>query len=295
MPKTSAPKVILITGTSSGFGLLTAARLASAGHNVFATMRDLSKQGALLNEVQKRAGKVTVLKLDVTDEFSASSTVAMITALAGRIDVVVNNAGFGMGGFFEDLTDDDIRKQFETNFFGVQNVARAVLPVMRKQGSGTIINISSIAGIYALPAFGAYAASKWALEAFSESLYYEVKPFGIQVAMIEPGTYNTPIFHDNKRIAKNFSNPQSPYFSLSQHLEKQTDDYVNNLKKDPEDIARLVEKIINSQNPSLRNFPDFYAKMIYIFKRILPTRVFCGILEKAMLAGVDIRRINKRF
>lgn len=258
-------------------------------------MRDLSKQDNLLKEVQKRGGKVEVLKLDVTDKFSASSTVAMIGALAGRIDVLINNAGFGMGGFFEDLTEGEIRQQMETNFFGVQNLTRAVLPIMRKQGSGTVINISSIAGIYALPAFGAYAASKWALEAFSEGLRYEVKPFGIKVAMIEPGTYNTPIFHENKRVAANYSNPQSPYYELSQHLEKQTDNYVNSLKKDPEDIAKLVEKIMSSSNPSLRNFPDFHAKMIFTLRKILPFRIFSGILEKAMYAGVDLKKFDKRF
>ena len=282
-PHIPHPKVILITGCSSGFGLLTAARLSSRGHHVYATMRNLEKQKALLDEVKRRRGRISILPLDVTDESSIDKAIEIVDSECGCIDVLVNNAGYGVGGFFEDLTQEDIRAQMETNFFGVQNVTRRVIPFMRRQGKGTIINISSIAGLYALPAFGAYNASKWALEGFTESLSYELKLFGINVCMIEPGTFNTTIFHANKRYAKNFDNPQSPYYKLSQSLNKRVMDYVAAVKKEPENIARLVEKLIQMKSPPLRSFPDIESRLIYSFKRFLPFAVFSGVIRSGFL------------
>ena len=142
-------KVILITGCSSGFGLLTTARLSSLGHQVYATMRNLDKQKALRDEVNRRKGKISIQRLDVTDDTSINQVIDTIDSECGRIDVLVNNAGYGVGGFFEDLSKEDIHAQMETNFFGAQTVTRRVIPIMRRQGSGTIINISSIAGICA--------------------------------------------------------------------------------------------------------------------------------------------------
>ena len=286
-------KVILITGCSSGFGLLTAARLSSKGHIVFATMRNLEKKQPLLDEVRKRGGDVRLLRIDVTDIQSIREAVNTIKNEFGRINILVNNAGYGIGGFFEDLTEEEIRQQFDTNFFSVQNMIREVVPLMRERREGKIINISSIAGLYALPSFGAYNASKWALEGFSESLYYELKPFGIHVCLIEPGTYNTTIFHGNKRYAKNSSDANSPYYLLSQFLDQKVKAFVENTHRDPEDIARLVEKIIDSKNPPLRNMPDSQSKMIYCLKRILPFRIFSGILARGMFAGFDLGKLKK--
>ena len=200
-PAKAEPKVILITGSSSGFGMLTAVRLAQAGHRVIATMRDLNSSGALLDEGKKSGHEIETFQLDVTNKRSIRDTVRNVAAKHGYIDVLVNNAGYGIGGFFEDLTDEEIRAQMETNFFGVQNVTREVIPVMRQRRSGKIINISSIAGLSAAPSFGAYNASKWALEGFSESLRYEMKIWGIDVCLIEPGTYKTKIFYENARYA----------------------------------------------------------------------------------------------
>ncbi len=278
----SSNKIILITGTSSGFGLLAAARLASKGHIVVATMRDLSRKDDLLQEVQERGGKVDVFQLDVTHPDSIAKTVNDVIQKYGRIDVLVNNAGYGVGGAFEDLTQEEIRQQMEVNFFGVQNVTRVVLPQMRNQKSGRIINMSSVAGISASPCFSAYNASKWALEAFSECLSYEVKPFGVDVCMIEPGTYPTKIFYDNAKYAKKFDDPQSPYYSMSQSLRKRVMDYVDMCKKDPERIAILIEKLIESKRPALRNFPDGESRLTYLLRRILPGRVYCAMVERAL-------------
>jgi NAD(P)-dependent dehydrogenase (short-subunit alcohol dehydrogenase family) len=275
-----SPKVVLITGTSSGFGLLTAVHLSSKGHHVYATMRDLRKKDFLLSEVKKAKGRVTVLPLDVTHKQSIVNVMREIASDHGYLDVLVNNAGFGVGGFFEDLTDEEIRAQMEVNFFGVQNVTRQAIPLMRSRRKGTIINISSISGLNGNPAFGAYNASKFALEGFSESLFHEMQLFGINVCLIEPGTYKTKIFSDNARYAKNFDNPDSPYYAMSQHLKKTVLEYVKKTDKDPVRIALLVERLMNQPRPPFRNMPDIESKLLIFMKRILPFHVYASMVEK---------------
>ena len=278
-------KVILITGCSSGFGLLTAARLASKGHQVIATIRNLSRQGALLDEVKRRRGEVNILKMDITDPISIQNVITEIGAKYGYLDVLVNNAGYGIGGFFEDLTEEEIRQQFETNFFGVQNVTRQVIPLMRQKRKGKIINISSVAGFSASPCFGAYNASKWALEGFTESLRHELKFFGIDVFLIEPGTYRTKIFYENARYALNFNNPQSPYYPISQHLQKKIQELVDDCHKDPEEIAIMVEKLIFAKDPPFRNIPDIESQVQFFFKKFLPFRMYSWLIQKSLFNG----------
>src|SRR5271163_4899610 len=154
-------KVILITGCSSGFGLLTAVRLAAQGHFVWATMRDLSKKNFLEEELARRNAQATIRELDVTKPATIKNVVEEIQKTHSHIDVLINNAGYGIAGFFEDLGEEEIRSQMETNFFGVQKVCREVIPLMRQRSQGKIINISSIAGQVATPCLGAYNASKW--------------------------------------------------------------------------------------------------------------------------------------
>lgn len=279
------PKVILITGCSSGFGLRTAIRLAHSGHHVVATMRDLSRSGALTAEVKNLKNGIELYQLDVINKRMIKDVVRLIAAKHGYIDVLINNAGYGIGGFFEDLSDDEIRAQFETNFFGVQNVTREVIPCMRQRHSGKIINISSIAGLSAMPSFGAYNASKWALEGFSESLRYEMKIWGIDVVMIEPGTYKTKIFYENAHRAKNFSHPDSPYHLISEFLDKKVMNYVNGCDKDVEDVAKLIEKLINAKNPPFRNIPDIETKVLYGLRRILPFPIYSKLIFKTLFAG----------
>jgi NAD(P)-dependent dehydrogenase (short-subunit alcohol dehydrogenase family) len=269
---------------------LTAARLAAKGYTVVATMRDLKKEGNLTSEVNRRGGAVEVLQMDVTDKQSVTRAVERIKRGHGRIDVLVNNAGYGIGGFFEDLTDEEIRAQMETNFFGVQNVTRAVIPLMRQCRRGKIINISSVAGFSASPAFSAYNASKWALEAFSEGLRYELQFFGIDVLLIEPGTYKTKIFYENAQYARHFDNPDSPYFVWSQHLRKKVMDYVNDCHKDPEEIGIMVEKLIRAKNPPFRNIPDIESQVLYWLRRILPFRVYSAMIRMFFMEGFSKSR-----
>ncbi len=287
-----SPKVILITGCSSGFGLRTAIRLAKSGHSVVATMRDLSRSGTLLDEVKNAKKEIDLFQMDVTNKKSIKDVVRLVAAKHGYIDVLVNNAGYGIGGFFEDLTDEEIRAQMETNFFGVQNVTREVIPCMRQRRSGKIINISSIAGLSASPSFGAYNASKWALEGFSESLYHEMKIWRINVALIEPGTYKTKIFYENARYAKNFTNPDSPYYSISQFLEKKVKNYVDGCDKNLEDVPKLVEKLINSKNPPFRNIPDLETKILYRLRRMLPFDLYSKMIFKMLFFGCPLPKRN---
>ncbi len=290
MKKTSNPKIILITGTSSGFGLRMAARLASHGHQIIATMRDLDKKGALLDEVKRRGGGlVDIFALDVTNPESIKTLGTTIGALYGYVDVLINNAGYGIGGFFEDLTEEEIREQMETNFFGVQNLTRQIIPFMRQRKKGKIINISSVAGFSTSPCFGAYNTSKWALEAFSESLRYELKYFGIDVHLIEPGTYRTKIFYENARYAQNFDNPNSPYYNLSQFLKQRVMDFVDDCHKDPEDVAVIAERLINSKHAPFRNIPDIESQIQFILRKFLPFRAYSFLIEKALLSGVKTR------
>ncbi len=283
-----SPKVILITGCSSGFGLRTALRLAKSGHSVVATMRDLSRSGTLLDEVRNAKKEIDLFQMDVTNKKSIKEVVRFVAAKHGYIDVLINNAGYGIGGFFEDLSDEEIRAQMETNFFGAQNVTREVIPCMRQRKSGKIINISSIAGLSASPSFGAYNASKWALEGFSESLYHEMKIWGIAVSLIEPGTYKTKIFYENARYAKNFSNPDSPYYPISKFLEKKVKDYVDGCDKNLDDVPKLVEKLINSKNPPFRNIPDLETKILYRLRRMLPFSLYSKMIFKMLFWGCPL-------
>ena len=276
----NSQKVVLITGCSSGFGLLTAVRLASHSHIVWATMRDLTKKQPLEDALAKRNAQAIIRELDVTKNSTIKNVVEEIQKTHGRIDVLINNAGYGIAGFFEDLTDDEIRSQMEANFFGVQNVCREVIPLMRQRAQGKIINISSIAGQVASPCLGAYNASKWALEAFSESLYFELSLFGISVVLVEPGSYPTNIFTQNAHYAKGFDNAQSPYFSVSQKLKNIAQGSIRKLQNDPDDVARLIENIINRSRPRLRYISDFSSAFRVFAQKILPPPLTAYIFRR---------------
>src|SRR6185503_16585454 len=198
---------VLITGCSSGFGLLTALRFARAGDRVVATMRTPEKAPAALTEpIAKERLPITIGRLDVCDPASVAAAVKD----AGQIDVLINNAGIELRSSIEDASDADVQRQFDTNVFGSLRVMRAVLPQMRARRRGTIVNLSSIAGIVARPFGGLYSATKHALEAITESLHFEAAPLGIRVVLIEPGAYGTRLL-DNAFNGRGFG-PTSPYW-----------------------------------------------------------------------------------
>jgi NAD(P)-dependent dehydrogenase (short-subunit alcohol dehydrogenase family) len=191
-------QVVLITGASSGFGRLIAETLARKNYQVFATMRNINgRNAAAAREIQELAGRESLsmraLELDVTDDGSVERAVSEVVARSGRVDVLVNNAGFGIMDLSETVTMAQAQRQFDTNFFGVLRMNRAVLPAMKRQGSGLLLHVSSGAGRLALPGMGLYCASKFALEALAEVYRYELASLGIDSVVIEPGAFATPI------------------------------------------------------------------------------------------------------
>jgi NAD(P)-dependent dehydrogenase (short-subunit alcohol dehydrogenase family) len=197
--------VVLVTGARTGLGRATALAFARHGHRVVATMRGPDPTGDDLQEQARSEGlDLSVVALDVTDPASVAAAVDRTVADCGRLDVVVNNAGFLLAGPAEALADDELLRQFDTNVVGVLRVVRAVAPVLRTQGAGTIVNISSIAGLVGVPFEAAYSASKWALEGFSESLRFELAGSGVRVLLVEPGSHASA-FHDNAVRAAAFT------------------------------------------------------------------------------------------
>ena len=247
-------------------------------------MDSLNKRDSLDVEVRHRRAErnLCVHQMDVTDAVSIKKAVIDVVNRDGVIDVLINNAGFGMGGFFEDLSDEDWRKQYETNFFGVLNVTREVLRVMRPRRSGRIINMSSVSAFSGSPSLGAYASSKWALEGFSESLYMELKPFNIGVVLVEPGSYRTKIFTDNARYARDFNNEQSPYFAMSRRLKEFVDQHVRASDRDPEDVAKVIEGLVTARNPRFRNIIGIPSKLRCWWVRHVPFEFYANLITRIL-------------
>lgn len=199
----------LITGTSSGFGELAALGFARAGHRVVATMRNLDKGERLLKAASAEGLDIILVRLDVNDESSVRGAVEEAEGLVGPLEIVVNNAGIELRGPVELCSEAEVRAQFDTNVFGPLRVIRAVVPGMRERGSGVVVNVGSIAGLVSRPFGGLYAATKHAVEAITDALHYELKGFGVRVAVVEPGQYATSLL-DNATEAAAFA-PDSPY------------------------------------------------------------------------------------
>lgn len=243
-------KVAVVTGSSAGIGNVTALALARNGFLTYATMRNLGKSEEIKSLAAKEKLPIRVTQLDVTDENSIKSAIQSILSEAGRIDVLVNNAGYGLAGAFEDLSMDELKSQYETNVFGLAKVTQAVLPAMRKQGSGKIINISSGAGRFGYPGGSAYVSSKFAVEGLSESLAYELEPFGIRVVLIEPGFIKTN-FADGMVFARKALDPKSPYSQMMQMVATMSEKLMEN-SSPPELVANLVVEAAMSKTPNLR-------------------------------------------
>jgi NAD(P)-dependent dehydrogenase (short-subunit alcohol dehydrogenase family) len=232
-------RVVLLTGASSGFGRAIAAALAQDGYRVFATSRATGTPVAGTRH----------LTLDVTDEASAANCIDEVMRIGGRVDVLVNNAGLGVAGAIEDTTVEEARAQFDTNLFGLHRMCRAVLPQMRRQRSGHIINMSSLAGQIAIPFQGFYSASKFAIEAYTEALRMEVRPYGVRVCMIEPGDFATA-FTANRRMTA-ASTAASPYYQLCEEAVRRMarDEQAN---RDLSPVVDAVRAIIATDRPALR-------------------------------------------
>ena len=239
-------KVAVVTGTSSGIGFETALALAREGYYTYATMRDTTKSDKIKELGKKENLKIDVLELDVDDENSVKTAVQKILDEKQRIDVLVNNAGWGLWGCVEDVSVDEFKAQFNTNFFSIIKLIQEVGPTMRKQGSGKIINISSVAGRIGFPASPAYISSKFALEGLSESLRLEMAPFGVDVIIIEPGVIKTN-FLNPVRLSKN-SETDTAYSDITNKVVSGVK-MMAEMGTDPKEVADTIVKAAKDEKP----------------------------------------------
>jgi len=242
-------KVAVVTGSSRGIGFETSKVLARNGFLTYATMRNPQKGNSFIDIVEQEKIPLKTIQLDVTDDASVYDAIQSIISQSGRIDVLINNAGYGLAGAFEDLTVDEIKQQYETNFFGVVRVTQAVLPTMRKQKSGKIVNMSSAAGRFGFPGSSAYISTKFSLEGLSESMAYELDPFGIEVILVEPGVIKTDFeFH----VAKKSQEASSPYSSMTKKMEDVFTKLMEQNSSPPSLVANVVLEAVTSKNSKFR-------------------------------------------
>jgi NAD(P)-dependent dehydrogenase (short-subunit alcohol dehydrogenase family) len=266
-------KVALITGTSSGIGRATAALLAKSGYRVFGAVRNIPSGEPIPN--------VDFLQLDVRHDESAKEAVRSLLSRAGRIDALVNNAGYTLIGSLEETSIEEAKQVFETNFFGVLRMTQAVLPVMRGQGYGRIANISSVVGFLPAPYQGIYAASKHALEGYSESLDHEVRQFGIRVSVIEPGFTRTNI-GQNSQVA---GRPLDAYASeRTRVLEAIRENTANG--ENPVTVASVVLEALTARSPRPRYPVGREAKFLNRLRKLIPSKLFDKNLRKQFGLGV---------
>ena len=266
-------KVVLITGASSGIGKVTAQHLAGLGYRVYGTSRKAENGNRTFSD-ENSNGFIEMVNLDVCDNQSAKKAVEYVIEQEGRIDVLINNAGFGISGAIEETTEEEALAQFNTNFFGMHRMCRNVLPIMRKQKKGLIINIGSVAGQFSIPYQSMYSASKYAMESYTESLRMEVRDWGIRAVIIEPGDTRTG-FTDNRYYTQESENTAYPKSRGS--IEKMEKDERNG--DSPKNIAKIIGRLLNKKNPPPYNcwtgLQGFCSA-----KRIFPSRLIEFILTK---------------
>lgn len=273
--KSKYGSVVLITGASSGIGKATAEYLASSGLKVYGTSRKAQVDNP--DGFTGSGGFLRMIQLDVCSEDSAKKAINYVMEKEGRIDILINNAGFGIAGSVEDTSIEEAHSQLDTNFFGMLRMCRNVLPIMRKQKSGLIINTSSVAGVISIPYQSMYSASKYAVEAVTEAMRMEVAPFGIKVSMVEPGDTKTGF--TDKRVYVSAAKGDSAYknkFTKS----------INTMEKSeqsgppPMVVTKTIASIINSKNPPIRKTVGISYKLIVFLKRLLPSRLVGYIVSK---------------
>ena len=272
-------KVALVTGSSSGIGLETSLSLARNGFHTFATMRNLNKDAEIKEVVRKENLNVEILQLDVDNEESVNEVINTIMERKDRIDVLINNAGYGMWGTVEDVSINEFKEQFETNFFSIIRLIHRVAPIMRKQGSGDIVNISSVAGRIGFPVSPAYISSKFALEGLSESLRFELMPFGVNVIIIEPGVIKTNFFNSMKLAKK--SNQDSEYKEITEKVISGVK-MMAEMGTHPKEVADAVVKALKEENPHPRYVVGNDAMMFLEAKKMKTDMEFENYLKKEL-------------
>ncbi len=273
-------KIVLMTGASSGFGLLTSIMLAKRGWHVIATMRDLGRR-ALLEDPARAAGvleQIEIRQLDVTKSDQIAAIASELTGRPVPLHALVNNAGFAAPGFADDVTDAELREQFDTNFFGAAAVTRTFLPKFRRQGFGHIVMISSVSGRMGFAGVGSYSASKFALEGWTESLRYEMAPLGIQVVLIEPGAFETDIWTRNAKIAENLMKAESPNAARVPGWRAKVQG--DRKKADPQAVVDVIAAVLENPRPKLRYVVGTDAKTGLLLRSLLPWSVFERLIRK---------------
>ena len=271
-------KVALVTGSSSGIGFETALALARENYFTYASMRNTGKAVKIQEIAKKENLNLKVIELDVDKEDSIKSAVKKIQEQKGRIDVLVNNAGYGLFGCIEDITMDELKAQFQTNFFGIVSLIQEIAPIMRKQGSGIIVNVSSVAGRIGFPGTPAYISSKFALEGLSECMRYELSPFGIKTIIIEPGVIQTNFFSSMK-VAD--GKPGSPYKEITEKV-------MNGVKMmaemgtPPVEVAKTIMKAIKTAEPLPRYVVGSDASMFLEAKKMKTDIEFENYIKKEL-------------
>jgi NAD(P)-dependent dehydrogenase (short-subunit alcohol dehydrogenase family) len=273
---------VLITGSSTGFGKLAAVEFARRGDTLFASMRNTAKSAPLLDAAKAAGVSVEVVAMDVNDRASVDACVADVVKRAGRIDVLVNNAGLGIHGPIEDVDDDEVLRIFDTNVLGVVRASRAVAPHMRAQGSGTIINVSSLAGKVTAPFAGVYSGSKHAVESISDALYFELHPFGVRVVVVEPGGFETE-FGANRVMQRRFTEG-SAYVELERRFEAAgTRLPGGGGRADAQLVANVIVDAAKADQPKRRYLVGQDAETIGGFAKQMSDEDF----EKAMRTALD--------
>ena len=275
-------KVAMITGSSSGIGLETALTLARKGFLTYATMRNLAKSDNIKAVADKDHLPIRIVQLDVTDDTSVNNAVQSIIKETGRIDILVNNAGYALSGAFEDLSLKEIKNQYDTNFYGIIRTTQAVLPIMRKQTSGRIINISSGLGLFGFPGMSAYSSTKFAMEGLSESMAYELDQFGIKVILIEPGVIRTNI-SNSIVIAKKAQDSSSPYSQMMQKMDNNFKKFTENASS-AEVVANIVMEAATSEKPRLRYLAGKDMEMWMQSKNSMSDDEFYNSMKKNLLS-----------
>jgi short-subunit dehydrogenase len=282
-------KTVLVTGATAGIGRMTALYLAKLGHHVIATGRKLPELAALKTEAGSL--KLDTLPLDVTSAVSIASAVNAVDALTrGRgLDVLVNNAGFGVLGPTSEIGDAEMRRQYETNVFGLMNVTRAFLPKMIERRAGRVVNVSSVGGRITLPYFGVYNSTKYAVESLSDALRYELRPFGIDVSMIEPGIIRTNF---EATAVSGLGQFKSTPFAVAVEKYEEMSKFANRFASDPIVIAKAIARAVSARRPRARYVAPFSNHMIFAMSSLLPTRVWDWTMRKVGFLNKKTMRLE---
>jgi NAD(P)-dependent dehydrogenase (short-subunit alcohol dehydrogenase family) len=275
----SGQRIVVVTGSSSGIGFETSLLLAKSGFYTYATVHKLEGEGSrqIIDIAKKEKLPLEVVQLDVNSDESVTDTINSIVKKHNRIDVIVNNAGYALGGALEETSMDEIRKQFETNFFGAVRVMRAAIPFMRSQRSGKIVNITSMGGRISIPLSTFYHGSKFALEGVSESLQYELEPFGIKMILIEPGAVGSN-FWKSIKIANGATSPNSPYTQLADNMSKTFKKMEENAMH-PSEVAKTILDVVTSDDPQLRYVVGNDATKIIEARKNMSDKEFGNLIK----------------